>query len=144
MELVYFILGALLTIASYGVVLLRKTDRSHSMLLKSQQQLLEKMVDFRLEINNRVEFSLEEIYRIDKYINSVKENMKTNSYKSVLDVNKKINILESSLKVIDDKLDNQVKTLIYLNIHNFHHLNKKVHYYTYHMSLLNFFRIFQN
>ena len=118
MELVYFILGALLTIASYGVVLLRKTDRSHSMLLKSQQQLLEKMVDFRLEINNRVEFSLEEIYRIDKYINSVKENMKTDSYKSVLDVNKKINILESSLKVIDDKFLNSNSQ----NETNFHKL----------------------
>jgi hypothetical protein len=85
MELIYFILGLLTAVVLYGVYLLHRVYKSHTEVLAHNQSVINHS---SIEYNNL----REEVEELNKYINSVREGLEKDSYQSIVDLKKEVDL----------------------------------------------------
>lgn len=85
MELIYFILGLLTAAVLYGVYLLKRVYQSHTEVLAHNQSVIN---------HSAIEYAQtrEELELLNKYINTVKEGMEKDSYQSIVDLKKEVDL----------------------------------------------------
>ena len=90
MELIYFTLGFLFTVAGYGIVLLTKTKSSHTALLKeihSYRDISFQQFDRSVSGQSKLEKEMKEI---SEYYNDVQKQMKNDAYEGNTKLNERI------------------------------------------------------
>ena len=97
MELIYFILGFLFTVTGYGVVLLYKTKSSHTVLLEKLQSQSNISSLREAEVIGNIE-------DLSMTLNDIQVSMKKDQYKSLSDINKRINNLDQVTTSINSNL----------------------------------------
>jgi len=95
MELIYFIIGFITTTVAYGIVLLHKTKRSHSLLLKD---LTKNQEDSTTQNALREE---EILYMLQHY-KEIKESMEADAYKSNTELSNSITKLSELIHNKDE------------------------------------------
>ncbi len=85
MELIYFILGLLTAAVLYGVYLLHRVYKSHTEVVLHNQSVIN---------HSSIEYAQtrEELDLLKQYINSVKEGMEKDSYQSIVDLKKEVDL----------------------------------------------------
>ena len=85
MELIYFILGLLTAAVLYGVYLLHRVYKSHTEVLAHNQTVIN---------HSSIEYAQtrEELRELESYIQLVKENMEKDSYQSIVDLKKEVDL----------------------------------------------------
>ena len=117
MELIYFILGFLFTVTSYGIVLLSKTKSSHTALLKeihSYKDISFQQFDRSVAKNSLLETKMKQV---SEEYSSVQKQLETDTYAGNNKLNKRITELAESFnkqgsenKRLFDVADNQLRT----------------------------------
>ena len=97
MELIYFILGFLFTVTGYGIVLLYKTKSSHMVLLERLQSQSNISSLREAEVIGNIE-------DLNMTLNDIQVSMKKDQYKSLSDINKRINNLDQVTASINSNL----------------------------------------
>ena len=90
MELIYFTLGFLFTVAGYGIVLLTKTKSSHTVLLEelhSYGEISRKEFDNILNLNHKLKKDIDEV---SEYYIGVQQKMETDAYEGNTKLNERI------------------------------------------------------
>jgi len=90
MELIYFTLGFLFTVAGYGIVLLTKTKSSHTALLEelhSYGEISRKEFDNILNLNHKLKKDIDEV---SEYYIGVQQKMETDAYEGNTKLNERI------------------------------------------------------
>ena len=97
MELIYFILGLLTAAVAYGVYLLHRVYKSNAELRAHNQSVIN---------HGAIEYAAvkEEVEELNSYIRSVKENMEKDSYQSIVDVKKELNLVSELAKATSQNL----------------------------------------
>ena len=115
MELIYFILGLLTAAVLYGVYLLHRVYKSHTEVLAHNQTVIN---------HSSIEYAQtrEELRELESYIQLVKENMEKDSYQSIVDLKKEVDLtsrlamdvsnnLTQFTRVVNDDLGKQYTRL---------------------------------
>ena len=91
MELIYFILGLLTAAVLYGVYLLHRVYKSHAEVLLHNQSIIN---------HSAIEYTAvkEEVGLLNQYISSVRESLEKDSYQSIVDVKKELNLVADLAK----------------------------------------------
>jgi hypothetical protein len=97
MELIYFILGLLTAAVAYGVYLLHRVYKSHAEVVLHNQSVIN---------HSSIEYNQmrEELRELESYIRSVKENMEKDSYQSIVEVKKELNLVSELAKATSQNL----------------------------------------
>jgi hypothetical protein len=85
MELIYFILGLLTAAVLYGVYLLHRVYKSHAEVVLHNQSVIN---------HSSIEYNQmrEELRELESYIQLVKEGMEKDSYQSIVDLKKEVDL----------------------------------------------------
>ena len=90
MELIYFTLGFLFTVAGYGIVLLTKTKSSHTVLLEelhSYGEISRKEFDNILNLNHKLKKDIDEV---SEYYKDVQKQIEKDAYVGNTKLNERI------------------------------------------------------
>ena len=90
MELIYFILGFLFTVTSYGIVMLYKTKTSHNTLLEEIEQYKDLTHTFTNSMHTELITISDKMEEITRNYYAIQEKLKTDTYEGNNKLNKRI------------------------------------------------------
>ena len=90
MELIYFTLGFLFTVAGYGIVLLTKTKSSHTALLEEITQYRNLTYTYHDQLMARSDKTKSDMKKISEEYNIVQKQMKNDAYEGNTKLNERI------------------------------------------------------
>ena len=104
MELIYFILGLLTAVVLYGVYLLKRVYTSHTEVLSHNQSVIN---------HSAIEYAQtrEELELLNKYINTVKEGMEKDSYQSIVELKKEVDLTSRLAMDVSNNLTQWTKVI---------------------------------
>jgi hypothetical protein len=102
MELIYFILGLLTAAVAYGVYLLHRVYKSHTEVVLHNQTVIN---------HSSIEYNQmrEELRELESYIQLIKEGMEKDSYQSIVDLKKEVDLTSKLAMDVSNNLTEHVR-----------------------------------
>ena len=104
MELIYFILGLLTAAVLYCVYLLHRVYKSHAEVVAHNQTVLN---------HSAIEYSnmRDEVKELESYIKAVKESLENDSYQSVVELRKEMELTSKLAMEVGNNLTTHVRNI---------------------------------